>query len=50
MKIIMKWLARRDFKRGYGARRTNEHYLAEYGRLYEQAEKENCRLFMWGLK
>jgi hypothetical protein len=53
MKTIMKLLARYDFKRGR-VRSANRHYLAEYGRLYEQAEKETAketaRMYNWGIK
>jgi hypothetical protein len=49
MKPIMKLLARYDFKRGR-VRSANQHYLAEYGRLYELAEKESKRMYNWGIK
>ena len=53
MKIIMKLLARYDFKRGH-VRSANRNYIAEYGRLYEQSEKEaareTARMYNWGIK
>jgi hypothetical protein len=49
MKTIMILLARYDFKRGR-VRSANQHYLAEYGRLYELAEKESKRMYNWGIK
>jgi hypothetical protein len=53
MKTIMILLARYDFKRGR-VRSTNQYYIAEYGRLYEQAEKESAketaRMYNWGIK